>query len=108
MENQKYLGEVNKEQVEEWKKKHGKVFAIIVDGHIVYLKKPDRKTLSYATFVAAKDPIKFNEIMLQNCWLGGSEAIKTEDELFLGASGKLSELIEVKEAELINLKRLPS
>ena len=103
MENQKYLGEVNKEQVEEWKKKHGKVFAIIVDGHIAYLKKPDRKTLSYATSVAAKDPIKFNEIMLQNCWLGGSEAIKTEDELFLGASGKLAELIEVKEAELVNL-----
>jgi hypothetical protein len=103
MENQNYKGEASREQIEEWKAKHGKVFGIIVDGHIAYLKKPDRKTLSYATSVAAKDPIKFNEIILNNCWLGGSEAIKTEDDLFLGVSGKLSELIEVKEAELVNL-----
>ena len=53
--------------------------------------------------MGAKDPIKFNEIMLANCWLGGSEAIKTDDDLFLGASGKLAELIEVKEAELVKL-----
>jgi len=102
MENE-LKGQATPEQVTEWKAKHKEVFAITVDGHVAYLKKPDRKTIAYASSVGAKDPIKFNEIMLANCWLGGSEAIKTDDDLFLGASGKLAELIEVKEAELVKL-----
>lgn len=96
-------GQATAEQIEVWKKKYGKVVAIIIDGHICYLRKPDRRILGYASSVGAKDPIKFNELMLANCWLGGSEAIKTDDDLFLGASGKLAELIEFKEAELVNL-----
>jgi hypothetical protein len=90
-------------QIAEWKKKHKDIFAVEVDGHIGYLKKPDRKALSYASSVGAKEPLKFNEIILENCWLGGSEEIKTDDSLFLGVSGKISELIEVKEAELKKL-----
>ena len=96
-------GQASTEEIDAWKKKHGKVVAIIVDGHICYLRKPDRRILGYASSVGAKDPIKFNELILANCWLGGSEAIKTDDDLFLGASGKLAELIEFKEAELVNL-----
>lgn len=96
-------GQATPEQIEAWKKQHGKVFAVKVDGHIGYLKKPDRKILSYATMAGSADPIKFNETLLNNCWLGGSDAIKTDDDLFLGVSGKLAELIQVKEAELVNL-----
>lgn len=96
-------GVATPEQIAEWKNKHKEVFGISVDGHVAYLKKPDRKALSYASGVGAKDPIKFNEIILENCWLGGSEEIKTDDSLFLGVSGKISELIEVKEAELKKL-----
>ena len=35
-----------------------------------------------------------------DCWLGGDETIKTDDAKFLGVSSVLTELIEVKEAEL--------
>lgn len=97
------IGKTTPEQIEEWKAKHGKLHAVVVDGHIGYLKKPDRKTLSYAGSVGSKDPVKFNELILANCWLGGSEAIKTDDALFFGASAVLANLIEVKEAELVNL-----
>lgn len=97
------IGQATPEQIEEWKRKHGDVRAVIVDGHIGYLKKPDRKTLSYASAVGSKDPVKFNEILLGNCWLGGSEDIKTDDALFFGASATLAELIEVKTAELVKL-----
>lgn len=100
---EKLIGEVTPEQIQEWKKKHGTVKAIVVGGHIAYVKKPDRKTLGYATVGSKNDPIKFNEIILQNCFIGGSEAVKTNDDLFLGASSVLTELIEVKEAELVNL-----
>ncbi|MPL87579.1 hypothetical protein SDC9_33580 [bioreactor metagenome] len=99
----KYKGEVNQEQIDAWKKQHGEVKALIIDGHIGYLKKPDRKTLGYASTVGSKDPIKFNEIILSNCWLGGSEDIKTDDSLFLSAGQVLADLIQVKEAELVNL-----
>lgn len=98
-----YIGQVEQEQIDAWKKQHGEVKAIIIDGHIGYLKKPDRRTLGYAGTVASKDPIKFNEIILSNCWLGGSEDIKTDDSLFLSAGQVLADLIQVKEAELVNL-----
>jgi len=97
------IGQATPEQIDGWKKKHGKIFGIIVDGHIAYLKKPDRKNIAYASTVAQTNPMKSNELLLDSCWLGGSEAIKTEDELFFGASAKLADIVTVKEAELVNL-----
>jgi len=102
MSKDKLIGEVTAEQIEQWKKKYGKVFGVKVDGHICYLKKPDRKILGYASTAGKTDPLKFNEAILNNCFIGGSEAIKKEDELFLGASSVLAEIIQVKEAELVN------
>ncbi|KAA6348041.1 hypothetical protein EZS27_004493 [termite gut metagenome] len=95
--------EVTQAQIDEWKVKYGDVFCIEVDGKIVYLRKPDRKALSAAAIVGKSDPIKYNEILLKNCWLAGDEEIKTNDDLFLGVSGKLSGIIEIKEAELKKL-----
>lgn len=96
-------GQVEQAQIDKWKKEHKNIFAVSIDGHIAYLKKPDRKTLSYASSFGMKEPLKFNEVILENCFLGGSEEIKTDDDLFLGVAGKLAELIEVKEAELVKL-----
>lgn len=97
------IGQATPEQIEAWKTKYGKMWAIIVCGHICYLRKPDRKVLGYASIAGKNNPLKFNEVILTNCFVGGSEAIKTDDDLFLGASSKLTEIIEVKEAELVNL-----
>ena len=46
---------------------------------------------------------KAYEIVLRDCWLAGDEEIKTDDTLFISASAKLADLIEVKEAELEKL-----
>ncbi|WP_395974271.1 hypothetical protein [Chryseobacterium cucumeris] len=91
------------DQIEAWKKQHGEISAIIIDGKIAFLKKPDRRTLGFASTAGQKDPMKFNEIILENCFLGGDEDIKNDDSLFLAASAKIVELIEVKEAELLKL-----
>jgi len=99
---EKLIGEVNKEQIEIWKKKHGKVFGIKVGGHIGYVRKATRVEVAYSSTIAQTNPIKSNEALLKSIWLGGSEAIKTDDELFYGASVVLAELVQVKEAELIN------
>ncbi len=96
-------GQATPEQIEAWKETHGDIYAITVEDKIGYLKKVDRKTLSFASSIGTKDPMKFNEIILTNCWLGGDEELKTNDDYFLAVSGKLSELIVVKEAELAKL-----
>lgn len=103
MAKEKLIGEESPEKIQEWKKKYGQMFAIIVDGHICYLKKPDRKILGFASTAGKTDPMKFNEAILNNCFVGGSEAIKTDDDLFFAAGAKLVDLIQVKEAELVNL-----
>lgn len=100
----KLIGQATPEQIEAWKKEHGEIYAVTVDGHVAYLKKPSRKILEYYTsLVMDKKPIRANEALLTNCWLGGDEAIKSVDSLFLSASSQLSELIEVKDSEITKL-----
>ena len=94
---------ITNEQIQEWKKQYKDIFVISVEDKKVYLRTPDRKTLSYASTLATKDPLKFNEVILNNCWLGGDEEIKTNDELFLAVSSKLPDLIQIKEATLEKL-----
>ena len=102
VQKEKLTGEATLVQIAEWKNKYGKVFGIKVGDHICYLKKPDRKILGAASVAAKVNPLKFNEVILNNCFIGGSEAIKTDDELFLGASSVLADIIQVKESELVN------
>jgi hypothetical protein len=93
----------NKEQIENWKGKYGDVFRVQVDDKVCYLKKPSRKALGYASMAGKENPLKFNEVLLNDCWLDGDADIKTNDDLFLSVSSRLAELIEVKEAELEKL-----
>jgi len=88
-----------------WKEKYPKgVFVYETeDGKTCYLHAPERKALSAAAVVGKNDPLKYNEILLNNCWLEGDEAIKKEDKYFLGISGKLAELVEIAEGELKKL-----
>jgi hypothetical protein len=95
--------EVTQEQINAWKELYEDVWKITVDGKVAFLKSPDRKTLGFASSVGASDPMKFNEILLKNCWLAGDMEIQTNDKLFLSASSKLAELIEIKETEMVKL-----
>ncbi len=94
----------NREQkIKEWKEKHGEVYGYTAGEKECFLKKPNRKVLAAAATVGKNDPIRYNEILLNGCWLGGDEEIKTDDAYFLGVSAKLAELVEVKEGELKKL-----
>ena len=94
---------VTPEQIEQWKAKHGEVFKIKVCDKECILKRPSRKALGYASVAGKDNPLKFNEVILNDCWLGGDEEIKTDDKLFLSVGSKLPELIQVEEAELEKL-----
>ena len=90
-----------KEQIAEWKDKHGELFEITVEGKSCILHRPTRRDLSYASVV--KDPIKMSEVMLAQLWVAGDEEIKTQDDLFLAAIQKMQDVLEVKEAEIKKL-----
>lgn len=91
------------QKISEWKAKHGDVFQVEVDGRVAYLKRPDRKVLGAAAVTGKSDPVKYNEVILNNCWLEGDEEIRTNDAMFLGVSAQLAEIIEIKEATLKKL-----
>lgn len=90
-----------KEQVAEWKAKHGDIFEIKVDGKSCILHKPTRQNLSYASVV--KDPIKMSETLLKQLWVDGDKEILEQDDLFMAVVNKMEEVIKVKEAEVKKL-----
>lgn len=93
------------EQIKAWKEQHLDVYQIEIpeDNKVCYLRKPTRTELSYGSKVGAQDPMKFNEHILNVCWLAGDEEIKTNDSLFLAVSTQLEEVLAFKKAELKKL-----
>lgn len=97
------MATITKEQIEKWKKEHGDVFELTVGEKKAYLKSPNRQILGYASVEAASDPFRFNEIILENCWLGGDESIKTDEKDFMAACRQLDKIIEVRESSIKKL-----
>lgn len=102
------MAEITEAQIKKWKAKYGDVFAISVklnnkEKATGYFKKPDLNIIAAAAKFAETDPIKSGTVMLENCWLGGDEIIKQDDEAKLGVIKRLGELFKVKEAEVKKL-----
>ena len=111
------IGQASEEQIAVWKKLHGGCSQITLKDHVCYLKPADKKVLSYALSmikVRVDDPskasevgveriIQLGEVVLQNCWLGGSEEIKTVPKLWMSAAVAAGDMVELVEAELKNL-----
>ncbi|MCD8081871.1 MAG: hypothetical protein LUF04_16190 [Bacteroides sp.] len=114
MAKEKMIGQVTPEQIAEWKAKYTDIWAIKVPEdeyeenspvHVCYVRKPDKKVLGAASEAmgARGNYIKFNEVVLRQCWLGGSDMIRNDSDMFLSAGGQLSEISKVAEAELEKL-----
>lgn len=94
----------SKEQVEAWKREFGDVFRLDVDGgYTCYLKKPTRRIYSMALSQGQKSPMRFNEIIINNCWITGDEQIREEDDLFYAACGQIDVLIPEVAADIKKL-----
>lgn len=87
-----------KEQIAAWKKKHGDIYEISVDGKSCLLRRPTRKDISYASVV--RDPMQLSETMLKQLWLDGDKEILEQDDLFLAVVAKMEEVMKIKEAEI--------
>ncbi|MDE5609451.1 MAG: hypothetical protein K2I66_03590 [Bacteroidales bacterium] len=90
-------------QIEEWKRKHGKVFCYEVEGEKLYFRQPDRKTLAAAGVIAKNDPMKYNEFVLKNSFLGGNAELLEDNSVFYGLSQVMDKLVAAKVGELKNL-----
>ena len=95
-------GQESRSQIDKWEALFGEVYAITCDGKICYVKKPDRKILSYAS-AFQNNPIKMAETFFNSCFLGGCEDFKTDDELFMSAAPRVGQIFKLKETELVKL-----
>ncbi len=91
---------VSDEQIAKWKQQHQTVYAIEVASKIGYFKVPDRNVISYAMSQAPQNPLGYYEAIAQNTFLGGDQALLEDDSYFLSICNRLSELVQVKEAQL--------
>ncbi len=77
------------------------LFLMSVGDKSCILRSPSRQDLSYASVVT--DPIKLNEVLLNQLWVAGDEEIKTDDSLFMAVCAKMEEVLKIKEAAVKKL-----
>jgi hypothetical protein len=97
------FSEITPEQIASWKEKYGEVYKLACDDKACIVKLADRKTLSFASASGTKDPMKFNEMILRGCWLGGDKEILENDNYFISVGQKIAELVQFKKATLEKL-----
>ena len=97
------MTKVTKEQIAMWKKQYGDVFEVTAGDKACYLKRPDRHTLKAADAIGSEDPMRYNEILLENCWIDGDTEMKTNDNYFMQVVLVLIEMVEFRKG---NYKKL--
>lgn len=96
-------GQATPEQIAMWKKQHIDVFEVVSRDKVCYLKRPDRNTLRAVDAVSESDYLRGDEVVIENCWLGGDPEIKTNDVYFLEAIQTLKEIMDYGRAEIKKL-----
>jgi hypothetical protein len=110
---------VTQEQIQNWKVKYGKVFAIRVypkvergdvpsvenpeECLVCYVKQPDVVTVGIATKYVNTDPVRHCVELVEGCWLGGDPRIQNEPELKLSVGMQISELFKYRFTEVEEL-----
>jgi len=113
-EKPEHIGLAKPEEITEMKTKNPRgVFQITVSNertgnvHYGYFKKPGRQQMDFASSEAAKggkfSVDRFNSSLANNCWIGGDEAMRTDEDLFMSASTQFGELAKVYQAEIKEL-----
>jgi hypothetical protein len=104
-QNSKPTGSVAEAQIREWKasNKYG-IYSIEVDGHIAYFKNPGRHELNCAMSKADNErALDMYEELASLTFLGGSEEVLRDDQMFIGVCQELKVKLEGKRAVLVNL-----
>jgi len=104
------IGQATEEQLKQWKQeiiaKYGdtsKLFAYEVDALPIYLRSVDRNTYALGTAKVMQNPAKFNEVIIENIWMGGDETLRKNDEYYYGLIEYVEELMTKKKGSLKQL-----
>ena len=99
------VGQATDAQIAEWQAKHKYgIYSIEVDGHVAYFKNPGRNELNCAMSKADRDKaLDIFEELANITFIGGSEEILKDDQMFIGVSQELKVKLDGKKAKLVNL-----
>ena len=98
-------GQVNDEQIREWKtrNKYG-IYAVTIDDHIAYFKNPNRQEINCALSKADREnALSVFEMLASVTFLGGSDEILKDDQMFIGLSNEIKIKLDGKKGNLVNL-----
>jgi hypothetical protein len=106
--NQTLAGGITQAQLDKWKHQYGDISMIDVEyqreTYTCYIKKPDRNTVSFALSKQAADrPLESGEVILENCWLGGDQGIKDNDDIWMAAALRSRESWDLPQATIKKL-----
>lgn len=98
-------GQVSLSQIDEWKQKYPYgIYAVEVDGHVAYFKNPGRHELNCALTKADKEKaLAVFEELANITYIGGSEEVLKDDQMFIGICLELKVKLDGKKARLVNL-----
>jgi hypothetical protein len=98
-------GQASKAQIDEWKQKyHYGIYAVEVGGHVAYFKNPGRHELNCALTKADKErALAVFEELASVTYIGGSEEVLKDDQMFIGICQELKVKLDGKKARLVNL-----
>lgn len=98
-------GQALPEEISAWKAKHKTgIYAIEVDGHIAYFKNPGRAEVNCCLSKADKErSLDVFETLASTTFIGGSEEVLKDDQMFLGLVDAIKDKLSGKKATLVNL-----
>ena len=102
-------GQLTESELSRLKKQYGRVYEIAVEDegeqYAAYFRRPDMATLSAMTKMAKTDEIQASKVLMENCFVGGADEVKTDTALFVAAIGQLSKVVGSARATLKNVCR---
>lgn len=90
------------QELNDWEKKHQKIFHFEVDNFCCWLKRPNIENISIATSIG-KTSVDIENILLKNCWLAGNEIFLNDDDYLQAIATAFSREIELPECNIIEL-----
>jgi hypothetical protein len=101
------MTKITKKQIEEWQRQVGKgnvVKLATEDGKEAYLKDPltDLRIMKMAIEALSKSVSAYVESIVNACWLGGDEEIKTDEQYLTGLEDQVNEFTEISDFYIEN------
>lgn len=101
-------GQLPPADIDRLKQQYGRIYCVEVEDddstiHCAYFRRPDMATMAAMTKMAKTDDIKASQILVDNTFVAGDTAIKSDPVLFIGAVGQLSHILSAVKATIKNV-----